>query len=136
MTEFIYKVAPQGEGKTRWLVEQAKNEIDSGELVVLLTNESNSGVQYKKFIENYFVHHHEVCKVNNLSHLSEIPTNSIVLIDDLFKLVEFRIGGFEVLNNCKRVYITLNGTTTPPDFNTKDDCQLSIFDIMREGDSI
>ena len=45
MTEFIYKVASRGEGKTKWLLDQAKKELDAGENVVLLNNEKNQGLE-------------------------------------------------------------------------------------------
>ena len=35
MTEFIYKVASRGEGKTKWLLNQAKKELDAGEKELL-----------------------------------------------------------------------------------------------------
>ena len=133
MTEFIYKVAPRGEGKTKWLLNQAKNELDAGEKVVLLTNEANRGLEYKIFAEKYFGTFHEVCKVDTVNHIHQIPHDGIVLIDNLFMLDMHMNAVTYLIGQCKRVYITLDGKLAPSEQRkTVDPNQLSIFDTMSD----
>lgn len=133
MTEFIYKVASRGEGKTKWLLNQAKKELDNGELVVLLTNEANRGLEYKIFAEKYFGTFHEVCKVDTVNHIHQIPHDGVVLIDNLFML-DMHMNAITYLNGqCKKVYITLDGKLAPAEQRQEvDPNQLSIFDVMSE----
>ena len=133
MTEFIYKVAPRGEGKTKWLLNQAKNELDAGEKVVLLANEANKGLEYKIFAEKYFGTFHEVCKVDTVNHIHQIPHDGIVLIDSLFMLDMHMNAVTYLIGQCKRVYITLDGKLAPSEQRkTVDPNQLSIFDTMSD----
>lgn len=137
MTEFIYKVASRGEGKTKWLLNQAKNELDGGETVILFNNEKNRGVEYRSFVEKYFVTFHEVCKVNSACHIHSIPHDAVVLIDNLLML-DMHMNVINYLNGqCKKVYITLDGKLAEEvtDCDTHPD-QISIFDVMSEKELI
>lgn len=134
MTEFIYKVASRGEGKTKWLLNQAKKELDAGETVVLFNNEKNRGLEYKWFVEKYFVTFHEVCKVESACHVHNIPHDAVILIDNLLML-DMHMNVINYLNGqCKKVYITLDGKLAPSEpRNEVVSNQLSIFDVMSEG---
>lgn len=134
MTEFIYKVASRGEGKTKWLLNQAKKELDAGETVIFFNNEKNQGLEYKCFVEKYFVTFHEICKVESACHVHHIPHDSVILIDNLLML-DMHMNVINYLNGqCKKVYITLDGKLAPSEpRNEVDPNQLSIFDVMSEG---
>lgn len=134
MTEFIYKVASRGEGKTKWLLNQAKKELDAGETVVLFNNEKNRGLEYKRFVEKYFVTFHEVCRVESACHVPDIPHDAVILIDNLLML-DMHMNVINYLNGqCKKVYITLDGKLAPSEpRNEVDPNQLSIFDVTSEG---
>lgn len=133
MTEFIYKVASRGEGKTKWLLNQAKRELDAGETVVLFNNEKNRGLEYKCFMEKYFVTFHEVCKVESACHVHNIPHDAVILIDNLLML-DMHMNVINYLNGqCKKVYITLDGKLAPSEQRTSvDPNQLNIFDVMSD----
>ena len=134
MTEFIYKVASRGEGKTKWLLNQAKKELDAGENVIFFNNEKNQGLEYKCFVEKYFATFHEICRVESACHVNHIPHDSIILIDNLLML-DMHMNVINYLNGqCKRVYITLDGKLAPTESrNEVDPNQLRIFDVMSEG---
>lgn len=85
MVENIYfKVLPAGEGKTRWLVEKAFNEINSGNPVVLVTKDDE---EFDKFVMYYRTLFAMYCPVRHVKGIEEIPDNAIVLIDNfMFKL--------------------------------------------------
>ena len=134
MTEFTYKVASRGEGKTKLILNQAKKELDAGETVIYFNNEKNQGLEYKCFVEKYFVTFHEICKVESACHVHHIPHDSVILIDNLLML-DMHMNVINYLNGqCKKVYITLDGKLAPPEpRNEVDPNQLSIFDVMSEG---
>ena len=134
MTEFIYKVASRGEGKTKWLLNQAKKELDAGETVIFFNNEKNQGLFYKCFVEKYFVTFHEICKVESACHVRQIPHDSVILIDNLLML-DMHMNVINYLNgHCKKVYITIDGKLAPSEPRSEvDPNQLSIFDVMSEG---
>lgn len=134
MTEFIYKVASRGEGKTKWLLNQAKKELDAGETVIFFNNEKNQRLEYKCFVEKYFVTFHEICKVESACHVHNIPHDAVILIDNLLML-DMHMNVINYLNEqCKKVYITIDGKLAPSESRNKVDTnQLSIFDVMSEG---
>ena len=85
MVENMYfKVLPAGEGKTRWLVEKAFNEINKGNTVVLLSKDDE---EFDKFTMYYRTLFAMYCPVKLAKDIETIPNNAIVLIDNfMFKL--------------------------------------------------
>lgn len=136
MPEIIYKVAERGEGKTRWLVEQAHKELTRGENVVLLTN---GAFGYKDFVENYYATFNEICKVDPVEDNTDIPHDCVVLIDNLFLLRKTLDEVNNISYKVKRMYITVEGILSTEFENEPDKTaeyqQISIFDNV-EGDNI
>ena len=131
-TEFVYYAAPHGGGKTKWLVEKALKEAEKGNKIVLWHCNS---FKYHKFMEYFYSNYGKICTVHSAEWLHEIPSGSVVLIDDLTSL-DTNCTSIETLNGkVKRVYITVNGTT---DNNTEldiDPNQLTIDDIIKENNT-
>ena len=137
-TEFIYKVAPRGGGKTRWLADRALSEHLAGNNICYLTNGNFS---YRKFMELFFANYNTLATIHPVDIIEEIPIDSIVLIDDL---LSYDISAQELntlKGRAKKVYITLDGTVyeVPHECNCKGKChskdnnepdfeQLTIFD--------
>lgn len=126
MNNIIYKVALPGEGKTRWLLEQAKRECDNDEHVVLITNGNFIDREYRSFSEDYVDLYKEVCLVQPVNKMHDIEEGSVVLIDDLFHLDIHMIGLRALQHKAKRVYITVDGVLDLPWL--KDNNQLTIFE--------
>lgn len=126
MNNIIYKVALPGEGKTRWLLEQAKRECDNDEHVVLITNGNFIDREYRSFSEDYVDLYKEVCPVQPVNKMHDIEEGSVVLIDDLFHLDIHMIGLRALQHKAKRVYITVDGVLDLPWL--KDNNQITIFE--------
>lgn len=124
-TEFIWKIAPRGEGKTKWLVERAHEEVQEGNRVFLLTHDAS---RFTKFVEHYYENTHEICRVQLALSLSDLEADSVVLVDNLLKqnITASDIGRLEGF--FKKVYITAMGKQYRA-YNTTDDEweQLTIF---------
>lgn len=114
-TEITYKVALPGEGKTRWLVRKAIEEIQNGEQVVLLAkNQEQLNKQYQNFAELFYSESNQICNVTLVTHLSDVPVGSVVLIDNLLDLGKHLDGVKELTGVVKKLYITVEG------FNNED----------------
>lgn len=108
MNNITYFVAPRGEGKTRWLRERAIDEFHKGNKVYIY---ANSSFRYRIFIEEFYESTGEICHVLCINKISEVPTGSVLLIDNL---VDSRISteDLEALAaRCSYLYITLEGNS-------------------------
>lgn len=123
MDNIIYKVAQRGEGKTKWLVEQAKNELDSGELVLYLSPYSRN---YTLFLNYYTSVFKEVCKIEHIKDINNVPEGSVVLVDELIDLHEHMLSIKSMLHRVKYAYVTIDGRSTAP--LKTDPLQLNMFD--------
>ena len=83
MNSVVVKVAPNGEGKTAWLVEIAKTELENSRNVVFFS--SIDATKYVKFAEQYHVKYNVPCPVTFANRIDLIEDGSVVLIDNLFK---------------------------------------------------
>ena len=108
MNEITFKVAPRGEGKTKWLLEIAKRYADEGRTVYLFTDDDQD---YSKFCEKYFNIFKTVCPIQRLTAFKLSPSD-VVLVDNLFRHCT-SIGDLTFIQrNCYRMFITIEGTTT------------------------
>lgn len=127
MNDITFKVTPKGEGKTKWLISVAKRCYDEGTDVYLYTEDDRD---YVKFCDKYFNTYATICPVKLLKAFCEIK-NAVILVDDLMKCTS-QIGEFKFMQrNCKKMFITLEGTTEDPFAEVNSDSnfeQLSIFD--------
>lgn len=144
-TEFIYKVAPKGGGKTRWLAERALNEHLERNTICYLTN---GNYTYRKFMELFFANYNTLATIHPVDTIAEIPHDAVVLIDDLLNNTSWQLDEIRSLNGlAKKVYITVDGTPweIPHECACKDKChskkepevqndyeQLTIFDNYEE----
>lgn len=109
MNDIVFKVAPHGEGKTKWLLSIAKHYADERRSVYLFTTDDN---EYLKFCEKYFNVFKEVCPVMRVTGYN-VSHNDIVLVDNLFNHAESAIGDYTFMNkNCYKMFVTIEGTTT------------------------
>ena len=104
MTDITFKVAPRGEGKTKWLLEIA-NKFANEHNIYLYTQEET---EYSKFCEKYFHTFNQICPVRILTKVS-LTDNDIVLVDNLFNQDSFA-GDINFLQrSCYRLFVTLEG---------------------------
>lgn len=71
--------ANRGEGKTKWLVEQAQHAYDAGKLCVCLG-------KYESFANIWASIRHEACPIEFRTHLYNLPfdTNMCFFVDEFF----------------------------------------------------
>lgn len=131
MAEYIYKVAPRGGGKTRWLLEQAHVESELENPVCLLVNDDPTGSrEYQKFVEKYFSIYHEICKVIVAEHITSVPKNSVVLIDNPLNLNKHIQSHIALEERATRIYVAVDGVDSETyEIKQPDSNQLSIFDM-------
>jgi hypothetical protein len=72
--------ANRGEGKTKWLVEQAQREYDAGKLCVFLG-------KHESFANIWASIRHEACPIEFRDHLYGVPFGEdlCVFVDEFFK---------------------------------------------------
>ena len=128
MQEIVFKVAPTGEGKTKWLLKVAKTYADKNIPVYLYTDETHV---YVRFCEKYFKLYSEVCPVKKLndSNMFNLSNDSVVLIDDLLTEPWSSTDLKFLQRTCYKLYITMTGITAAvPDVEECKYEQLSIFE--------
>ena len=135
----IYKVAPRGEGKTKWLIHNAYDEIHSLDddpnsiqtYVYLIVKDANEA---QHFSEMYFSLYNEVCKVNFVvgSNLISVPYGSIILIDNLLLHTMNTRDLHLLIARCKKAYITIEGVYgfTNTQVRTVDLQQINMLDEL------
>ena len=107
MREIIFKVAPTGEGKTKWLLDIAKHCSDTGVDVYLYINEPE---EYVRFCRKYFNLYSSVCPVKALQHIPlDVLSTSVILVDDLMSH-SANIGDIKFLQrSCGQLFVTITG---------------------------
>jgi hypothetical protein len=104
----VFKVLPAGEGKTRWLVEQAFNAINNGNKVVFLTTNTT---EFEKFVMYYRTLFATYCPVLHITKPEDVPQESVVLIDELVvKLSQEQLDLTILKEKCKSIFVTVEGT--------------------------
>ena len=137
MSKIIYKVAPPGEGKTKWLVDNANVEYCNGKTCYFLCFSSNV-TAYQDFCDMYMAYYNKVCPVLILDMTEDINENTCVFIDE--GMSNELIGSIvkNLKSRCDKIYITLEGFTNNPDISLNhadvDSNQLSIFDSINKED--
>lgn len=131
MTNITFKVAPKGEGKTKWLLNVAYKYSRQHKIYLI----PNTSQEFVKFCDKYFATYQEVCPVYRYDGCENVE-NAVVLIDNLFEhnlttnTIEF------IRRNCYKMFIAVDGTLE--DNNSVDPYvfaeyeQLSIFDVLGE----
>lgn len=107
MNSIVFKVAPRGEGKTKWLLTIAKDFSQRDGTTYLATKDEH---EYTKFCEKYFRTFDEVCSVIRYCG-QNIDPSDVVLIDNL---MEQQFSTKEIVtlqNKCKCLFITIDGVT-------------------------
>ena len=107
MNDIVFKVAPKGEGKTKWLLNVANEYITAGRTVYLYTNDDQ---EYARFCEKYFNVFHHVCSVIRLTSLN-VTSDDVILIDDLFSYTMPISNIQKMQRDCYKLFITVEGTT-------------------------
>ena len=104
MTDIKFKIAPKGEGKTKWLLDIAYKY--AGIRKVYLYTESEH--EYRRFCEKYFATYNQICLVERLTAF-KLTENDVVLVDNLFNH-DSAISDFTFIhNNCCKLFISLEG---------------------------
>lgn len=112
-TEIIYKVAPRGGGKTKWLAERALVEQAEGNEIYLLTRDNHSeydSLQFRRFMELFYANFNKLAPIHPIDDITYATEGSIVLIDDLltYNLVANMVN--TVRGKVKKIYIAVEGT--------------------------
>lgn len=132
-TEFIYKVALAGEGKTKWLVGCAHAEIEAhagNHVVPPVVFFTKVPRKYAEFAENYYARTHKLFACRIATSTAEIAEGDVVLIDDWQN--DF-ISGKDLralVDVASKVYITVEGKLDDNWDISFDPDQLSIFDTV------
>lgn len=131
MTDIVFKVAPKGEGKTKWLLELAKR-YSTERKVYLCTQDE---VQYVRFCEKYFNLYNEICRVERLTSLN-ICSEDIVLMDNLLEQ-SLAINDITFIQrNCYRLFITIEGLTNFIEHRNNWNIFYEQLSIDMEGDTM
>ena len=131
MNEITFKVAPHGEGKTKWLLNIAKHYADKNTTVYLFTEDD---WEYVKFCEKYFNLYKTICPVKRVTSYS-VTDKDVVLVDNLFKHTDHAIGDYAYVNrNCYKMFVTIEGTTDFSDEyyeNPYEQLKLDLQEVLR-----
>ena len=102
-----YKVAPRGEGKTKWLLEKAHSELLNGNTVYYFSNDKQS---YDSFMSKCARNYGMVCHIEFSNDVNNIPMDTVVLVDDLSMRGENILEHIYFLRNTKhKLYVTIEG---------------------------
>lgn len=130
MKNITFKIAPKGEGKTRWLLNIAY-KYSRRHKVYLMSENAN---EFSRFCDKYAATYHEVCPVYNYDR-TELTTNDVVLIDNLFNHA-VSTNDIEFLKrNTFNLFITIEGIESEDIVESLSftECeQLSLFDTVEE----
>ena len=133
MTNVTFKVAPKGEGKTKWLLSIAYKYSRQHKIYFIPKNSA----EFVKFCDKYFATYHEICPVYRYDGC-ENTENTVVLVDNLLEhnlttnTLEF------IRKNCYKMFISVEGTTREDDSAdpyTPEYEQLTLFDMLKEKDN-
>ena len=128
MKNITFKIAPKGEGKTRWLLNIAK-QYASERSVLLVVKDNN---EYSKFCDKYLALFNEVCPVK-LYNTEEVDETSVVLIDNYFEHILPSNTIEYIRRKCYKMFITLEGKTEDSFAEESTNYeQISIFDYLKE----
>lgn len=108
MNDITFKIAGRGEGKTKWLLNIAKEFHDKNIRTVLYTYVDD---EYRMFCEKYFNLFGHVCPVEILENDNQVDHETVVLIDDL---LSYNISLNELTrlqSRCYKMFVTIEGTT-------------------------
>lgn len=107
MKDIVFKVAPRGEGKTKWLLNVANESVLSGHDTYIATRDDSS---YVKFCEKYFSSFGDVCPVKRFEK-GIVSSNEVVLIDNFLEQEWTTYELEEVHKSCYQLFITVEGRT-------------------------
>lgn len=117
MAKIVYKVAPRCSGKTIWLCERAKEELNAGKQLFYFTNGERMR-HFHSFREKYEYFCNGACMVEAILSVEDIPEsamdNAVILIDNFMEYMD----GSELVYKLKQndsvtIYITLNDDCAP-----------------------
>ena len=134
MEKVIYKVAPAGYGKTKWLCTKANYYSNKRDVFYY-----GSVQKYGKFCELYFSMFNEVCPVMYLDKekLSDLLPDDVVLIDNAMKHPDISYVMKHLCSLHCIVILTVEGTTDEEiKKDSYDPNQLTIFDTIGEVERI
>lgn len=146
-TEIIWKIAPRGGGKTKWLAKKALLEQDAGNEIYLYTGNNYPiyDLQYRKFMELFYANFERIATIHATSSLNTIPEGSVVLFDDILHYPFNPAEIPQLIGKVKKIYITAEGNEehdcsckgkchdhTESVKNSNSSTQLSIFDLHKE----
>ena len=142
MENIIIKTGVAGSGKTDWLIRKVYEYENKADPIYYFAKNYKDTANYVKFISKYYIATSTICPVLFANDISNIPANSVVIIDNLFKQNIHMLDLVILLNTAKKVYVTIEGITehachclTSCETETcTDDTseQMSIFDMMEE----
>lgn len=127
MNPITVKVAPKGEGKTKWLLEVAKKYQDESRPVYLFTTDEYT---YVRFCNKYFATYSEACKVK-IYEVTDSLENSIVLIDDV---MHQGIDSNIIINmqkSCYKMFVTFEGICYDSDVQTGEVSTAELFEQLK-----
>lgn len=102
MSNITIKVAGPGEGKTKWLLEQAHTYSVTNDVLFVATDEN----EYYRFCEKYFATYNQICPVQRF-HVDVLKPTSVVLVDEL--LQKHGVDVLAIQHNCSKVLVTIEG---------------------------
>jgi hypothetical protein len=117
MAKIVYKVAPRCGGKTVWLCERAKEELEAGKVLFYYTNAERMR-HFNSFKEKYEYFCNGVCAIEPVLKAEDIPaeqlSNAAVLVDNFMEYMDGSQFVHGIKNNDQvTIYITLNDDCVP-----------------------
>ena len=117
MAKIVYKIAGRCGGKTAWLCQRAKEELQAGKTLFYYTNAERMR-HFNSFKEKYEYFCGGACTITAVMSTEDIPEaevkNAAVLIDNFMEYMD----GSQFVHKMKQVegltiYITLNDDCEP-----------------------
>lgn len=107
MNNIIYKVAPAGEGKTKWLLNMAKYYSDNNRTCYLFCDDD---YMFNKFCRKYFQTFSELCPVKRLKAF-RLTKDDVVLVDDMLNMDASLADFLFIQQNCYQMCVTIAGVS-------------------------
>ena len=105
MNPIVVKVAPKGEGKTKWLLNIAKKYLQDDIPVYFVTSNER---EYVNFCRKYFVMFSQACRVR-FYETGDALEGAIVLIDDVMHQNIDSDVITSIQKSCHKMFVTFEG---------------------------
>ena len=108
MSNVTYHVGGRGCGKTAWLIDKLEEVVtkDPETCICLLIKHE---LEYRNFMEYMYSRLGRLIQIRPIEELEDVPSNCILLVDNLLRLNMHMTAIDRIFSACKEVYVTIDG---------------------------